>query len=78
MANKNHKPNQLRKGDITAISEAVNCSVKTVEFIIAGERGKRETELSKRVKEAINLRIKQNEELIEVCRPKDIDKVSPK
>jgi len=60
--------NKLNQGDKTAIARAANCHVKSVEFILEGKRGKRQTAFQKGILAAIKLRQAQNIELEEFCK----------
>jgi hypothetical protein len=64
--------------DKKLISQAVNCSVRQVNHIVNGKRGKFNTPLQQKIKEAIAIREKQNNELIALCNNVPVESVTPK
>ncbi len=63
--------------EIRQIATCMNISYKAVYFVAKGERGKRKTPLQEAVKEAIALRIKQNNQLAAKCKQLAIEKLTP-
>jgi plasmid maintenance system antidote protein VapI len=68
---------KLNNGDVPLIAEKMGVNQRTVRTIISGERGKRGTELQKNIKEAVELRLRQNKQLEEFCKSKAVRKVIP-
>lgn len=67
------KENKLIYGDRQFIAESLKCSQKSVEYIVTGARGKRDTPLQRIVKDVINFREKQNEEMERYCLAKQME-----
>jgi hypothetical protein len=68
---------KITTSDKKLISEVIKCSVRQVNHIVGGKRGKQNTELQQRIKHAIAIREQQNTEFCQLCMQKAIQKVSP-
>ncbi len=81
MRNKNKKARVNRhgliKGDISVIADSVQCNIKTVERIVNGKLGKRNTPLQLVLKKAILLRQRQNIDLIQYCNDLNSQLITP-
>lgn len=68
---------KLNMGDIPLIAEKLGTSARQIRFVLSGDRGKRGTKLQDNIKEAVELRTKQNEELDRFCKRVRVERVVP-
>lgn len=68
---------KLNRGDVKRIAESMGIHYQTVSLTNNGKRGKRGTELQDNIKEAVELRAKQNDELEKFCKRVRVERVVP-
>jgi hypothetical protein len=68
---------KLQSGDIAKIAKGLNCHRKSVEFVLSGARGARETDLQKKVKAAAEFIENQNKAFKEFCTQISIESITP-
>jgi hypothetical protein len=62
------KSPKLSSSDMRLMARELNCDVKTIQLVLNGKRGKRNTELQIKIRTLADYRLSQNKAFEELCK----------